>query len=309
MALFTAHSGKTLEQSHEFTKSFGGAESNFAIALARLGHSASWISRLGEDDFGHYIHKAIRAENVDTSFTQHILAERTGIYFKSLGGASHPSLVIRYYRQLSAFSNMQASDISQPFIHYLCRHEYFFVTGISLCLSESCFATIKKALQVFKTNNAKGKVVFDLNIRPKLWQGEASQAKYKEILKFADIILSGLDEAAYFGIFEKAAAIQFFREFQAKFIIIKLAANGAICYSTENNEEIHSPAFPVAKISDPVGAGDAFAAGFVSGLLEKSSVSASLRKANALANFVIQSYGDFAGLPDKNTLQAFLKNN
>ncbi|MDK2986759.1 MAG: 2-dehydro-3-deoxygluconokinase, partial [Clostridia bacterium] len=138
----------------------GGAETNVAVALIRLGHSAGWISRVGDDEFGEYIISFFRGEGVDTSQVKIDPENPTGIFFRQRWENGENENF--YYRKGSAASLLGPEDIDEE---YISRAKYLHVTGITPALSSSCFAAVEKAVQVAKEN--KVKVSFDPNIRLK----------------------------------------------------------------------------------------------------------------------------------------------
>src|SRR5690625_3544698 len=159
MILFTPTD--SLKYSQYFTKSIGGAETNVAIGLSRLGHNVGWISKVGNDQFGQSITSFVRGEGVNVDNLTVDAEANTGIYFKEIINASNVN--IQYYRKDSAASKLTPSDLDE---NYLAKSKYLFLTGITPALSDSCHQTVLKAIEIAKKN--KIKVVFDPNLRRKL---------------------------------------------------------------------------------------------------------------------------------------------
>lgn len=169
MVLLYPTSDGPMRFAQQFEKSIAGAESNVCIALSRLGHQAGWISRLGRDEFGLFVRNTIRGEGIDTSNVIFDEAEPTGVMFKEKRTGQDPQVF--YYRRGSAASRLSPNDLDPS---YLSRAKYLHLTGITPALSESCKETVFHAIDIAKDNGLT--VVFDPNIRFKLWSREGSEA-------------------------------------------------------------------------------------------------------------------------------------
>ncbi len=308
MALFTATKKTSLGQASLFKRDFGGAESNFAIALARLGFKASWYSRLGADPLGQSIHAAIAAEHVDVSHAALVPGARTGIYFKTL---TQTGVEVHYDRHHSAFSQLRAADLAANFIR---NHNVLHLTGITACLTENCFQAAEAAIAYFKAkppHNAviKPLVCFDLNIRAKLWQGKVTQKRLCALVKKSDLIMGSIDECAQLAgqnfTNAAAAAAWLSQTLGAAEVVIKLGSKGAHYFSQTTAHYL--PAFTVPVIVDPVGAGDAFAAGFIAASLTGLPIAKRLLYGNALGALVMSAHGDSTALPTQQQLKTFLE--
>ncbi|GIP53546.1 sugar kinase [Paenibacillus vini] len=297
MVLFSGDQELPLEYVHQFHKQMAGAESNVAIGLARLGHSTGWFSKLGQDAFGRYILQSVRGQGVDTSRCTYTDAAPTAVFFKERGRGGKTK--VYYYRQGSAASLMTNDDLDES---YLTQAKILHVTGITPALSESCFELTKHAMDVAKRNQVS--IVFDPNIRWKLWDRDTAKSRLLELAARADYILPGLDEGEFLTGRPRAKEIaEFFLKLGSKAVVVKLGKDGA--YYQSLTERGHVPAIPVQEI-DPVGAGDGFAAGFISGLLRNDSLAMSVTRANAVGAIVVGVQGDTEGLPNEEELQAML---
>lgn len=187
MVLFNPDSNGPIRYVQNFNKSIAGAESNVAIALARLGHEVGWFSRLGNDEFGRYIKAVIRGEGVEVSRAITDEEKSTGILFKERFIHSNPN--VYYYRKDSAASNLKPEDID---IEYIKKAKILHITGITPALSKSCRDTVLKAIDIARENGVK--VSFDPNIRLKLWDIDEATSVLLEIAQKADIIFPGIDE-------------------------------------------------------------------------------------------------------------------
>ncbi|RAK22071.1 5-dehydro-2-deoxygluconokinase [Anoxybacillus vitaminiphilus] len=299
MVLFTPDSTGLMRYANHFSRKFGGAESNFAIGLTRLGHRAGWISRVGNDEFGKAMVAFISGEGVDVSQVKVDETAPTGIYFKEFRRAN--DVRVYYYRKYSAASRMVPEDLDEG---YIAQAKYLHITGITPALSESCRETVMHGIEIARKHGVK--VVFDPNVRKKLWPEEKARKTLLEIASKADIVLPGIDEAEF--MFGQAAPEQLgkrFLEHGASLVVLKVGANGAYYFTSTESRLV--PGFPVKQVVDPVGAGDGFAAGFVSGLLDGLSFYDAVQRGNAVGAFATMVNGDVEGLPDRTELEAFLR--
>jgi 2-dehydro-3-deoxygluconokinase len=289
MVLFNPNSVGPLRFAAQFEKTIGGAESNVAIGLARLGHQVGWMSRLGDDEFGLFIRNYIRGEGVDTSHVIFDPIHPTAVFFKERQELKESK--IYYYRKSSAASYMTPEDIQEAFI---AQAKYLHLTGITPALSESCKNAVCQAIDIANKNGVK--VIFDPNIRLKLWSKEEAKKTLLDISKRTDIVMPGIEEGELLTGFTSPEDIaKSFLEQGVQCIVIKLGEKGAY-YATEEQQEYIS-GYPVKQIVDPIGAGDAFAAGFISGLLRGWSYKDSVRFANKIGAYALTVVGDVEGLP------------
>lgn len=289
MVLFVPNSIGPLRYAGQFEKTIGGAESNFAIGLSRLGHQAGWISRLGNDEFGLYVRNYIRGEGVDTSRVVFDDSHPTAVFFKERQVGQEPKVF--YYRKGAAASHMAPDDLDES---YMAQAKFLHLTGITPALGATCKDTIYRAIEIAKKHRLT--VTFDPNIRLKLWSKEEAAATLMDIAGRCDIVMPGLEEGEILTgepTPEKIAA----RLLQngAGLVVIKLGERGA--YYASAQEEAYVAGYPVKQIVDPIGAGDAFAAGFVSGLLRGWSYKEAVRLGNRIGAFALTTAGDVEGLP------------
>jgi sugar/nucleoside kinase (ribokinase family) len=299
MVLFQPEQMLPLEYIHQFPKQIGGAESNVAIGLTRLGHSVGWFSKLGEDPFGRYIHKYVRGEGVDTSSCLFTDRAQTGIFFKEKRSAEDVN--VYYYRKDSAASLMEPTDLNEQ---YISQAKILHITGITPALSDSCYKTVLAAIDIAKRN--KMTIVFDPNLRLKLWDAEKAKNVFNEIASHADVILPGLDEGQFMtGKTTVEDVADTLMGDEARTIIIKLGSKGA--YLQTKGEKTYIEGFPVHQVVDPVGAGDGFAAGIISGLLRNVPLPLVVKRANAIGAIVVGVNGDVEGLPTIKEVERFME--
>jgi 2-dehydro-3-deoxygluconokinase len=289
MVLFTPGSPGPLRFSSNFQKSIGGAESNVAVALARLGHQASWVSRLGNDEFGLYIRNFLRGEGVDTSRVVFDDAYPTAVFFKETRPARESA--VYYYRKGSAASQLCSQDIKEEWI---AGAKYLHITGITPALSESCKEAMFYSIDLAKKHGVK--IVFDPNIRLKLWSKEEARSILNDISERCDIVLPGLEEGEILtGQTDPARIAHFFLEKGVDLAVVKIGEKGAY-FATHNEEGIVS-GNKVDKVIDPIGAGDGFAAGFLSGLLRGWSIRSAVELGNQVGSYAVTVSGDVEGYP------------
>jgi 2-dehydro-3-deoxygluconokinase len=299
MALFTPNEEGMLRHAHSFSLKFGGAESNVAIGLSRLGHRSRWLSRLGEDEFGDAMLSFIRGEGVDVSYVTRDPNAPTGVFFKEFRRLKDTR--VYYYRKDSAASRMDAGWLSEESIS---DAEYLHLTGITPGLSPSCREMFEKAIRIAKGNGTK--IVFDPNLRLKIWRDEAEARQFlKKYASESDIVLPGISEAEFlFGTFSPEEYVEKFHDLGIETVIMKLGKEGSLISSSGLMKKI--PGFTVERVIDPVGAGDAFAAGVLSGLLDGKTLEEAALQGNAMGAMVTMVNGDAEGLPTRSDLASFM---
>jgi 2-dehydro-3-deoxygluconokinase len=298
MVLFTPDSTGSMRYAANFSRKFGGAESNFAIGLARLGYRVGWFSRVGDDEFGKAVLSFIRGESVDVSRVITDASAPTGLYFKELKNSQDTN--VYYYRKDSAASRMSKEDLDR---NYLAQAKYLFISGITPALSESCEEMVFEAIAIAKKNGLK--IVFDPNLRRKLWPEHKAREVLLKIASCADIVLPGISEGQFlFGESNPLLLGQKFLDLGASLVVIKLGEKGAVYFTREKHEFV--PGYDVEQVVDPIGAGDGFAAGFVSGLLDGLDIYHSVQRANGVGAMITMVSGDVEGLPERPDLEKFM---
>ena len=190
MVQLNAFTSGPLRYVNYFEKHAAGTESNFAIGIVRMGYSAGWISRLGNDEFGRYILNFIRGEGVDVSRVVFDSEAPTGIYFIQRDYPVPGKSVIYYYRKGSAASRLKPEDVD---VEYIASAKIFHTTGITLALSESCREAALKAIE--SARNGDTEVSFDTNIRLKLWSPEEARKVIMNYIGLCDIIFTDPQDA------------------------------------------------------------------------------------------------------------------
>ena len=301
MVMFAPEEAGRLRYIENYRKKIAGAESNVAITVSRLGRHAGFISALGDDEFGRFIYGELMSEGVDVSQIRFDAGHATGIMFKQIHMQRETS--VYYYRANSAASHMTPDIVHDSYFHD-CK--LLHITGITPALSSDCRDTLWQAIHTARSHGAR--ISFDPNLRLKLWSAEEAKPVLIQLVQAADIVLPGLDECnlLYGTDTPEGHADRLLRE-GASIAVIKLGNKGAFVASRKG--AFHAAPYPVAQILDPIGAGDAFAAGFLTGLLEGQTLQESARMANAMGALALASYDDYQSLPDRRELAALLHRN
>jgi len=282
MALLDPLEDGPLRLGMPLTLRFAGAESNFAIALARLGIDVTWVSRLGRDPFGDMILAAVAGEGVETRWVQRDDVP-TGLFCKwRSDGRSH----VAYRRAGSAASRLRAGDVPDDALDGV---RLVHLTGITMAISETARELV---LDVARRARERGAtVVFDPNFRPALPDTpEAAAARQRPVLEHVDWYLCGEAEAELLWRGGEIPVPS----------VIRVGARGAIV------DGIEVPPLRTASVVDEVGAGDAFAAGFAYGLLHGWGSAACPRAGNVIAAGALAGTGDWETLPRLEDVQAEL---
>jgi 2-dehydro-3-deoxygluconokinase len=287
MALVAAPEIGLLRHATSLRLSCGGAESNLAIGVSRLGHAASWVGRVGDDEFGVMVRRMLAAEGVDGRVRVDPGAP-TGLMvkYRRTGAVTQ----VQYYRKGSAGSRLQPADVDAELVR---RARILHVTGITPALSDSARQAVRYAVEVAR---AAGVLVsFDLNYRRLLWSPEEAGPVLAELVRQADIVFATEPEARLVARGESPAALgRAIRSLGPKQVLVKLGALGAV--AVLGDEVVDVPAIPVTEV-DPVGAGDAFAAGYLSQLLEGGTPTECLETGALAGAYTVTVPGDWEGLP------------
>ena len=275
MALLDPVEDGPLELGRALTLRVAGAESNFAIALARLGVDVAWVSRVGDDRFGELVREALSGEGVDLRWVQTTPGLPTGAFFKWRdGGRSHNA----YYRRGSAARTLTPADVPDEALDGV---DLVHLTGITLALGDGPRALVADVAR--RARDRGSLVTFDPNFRPALWESSAAAAAAQaEVLPHVDWYLCGLEEGR--GLFE------------TEDVATAALAAGA--------RDVHVRGYDRTDVEvvDEVGAGDAFAAGFALGLLEGRDLDDRVRIGNVVASGALRGTGDWETLPRRDEL-------
>lgn len=286
-----------MAEGHDFVVSAGGAESNVARYLAALGIPSAWLGRVGDDGLGHMVVGALEQAGVTTDAVAVDSTRRTGLYVKERTPAGTTA---RYYRSGSAASAMGPDDLN----HALVRQApVVHCSGITSALSPSCLALMR---HLVGSPRSERWVSFDANWRPSIWASpQTGRDITAELARSADLVFVGRDEAA--ALWDIDDPLQIYRFLDApQVLVVKDAANGATLITEDRT--IWEPA-PTVEVVEPVGAGDAFAAGTIAGLLAGLDASAVLKLGHAVAATALATTADVGDMQTVKSLYSFLRTN
>jgi 2-dehydro-3-deoxygluconokinase len=257
-----------------------------------------YISRVGQDSFGRHLLGVLKRENIDHRHVAVDAGQPTGFMLKSRSDdGSDPQ--IGYFRRGSAASRMHASEL-QPDYCASARHLHLtgIFAGVSPSTRELVFDLAARARQAGQS------ISFDPNLRPALWPSQAVMIDcMNRLAALSDWVLPGLEEGRLLtGQHSPQGIAGFYLARGAQGVVIKLGAEGA--YYATATERGQVPGIKVARVVGTVGAGDGFAAGVVSGVLEGLSPAAATARGNAIGARVVQFPGDCDGLPTRAELEA-----
>jgi len=298
MTLFTPLREQSLEFSDLVNRSFGGAESNVAIGLARMGVRVSWFGQLGDEPQGRYILKRIRGENVDVSHARLVSTANTGLMMRhKVAGREE----VFYYRKHSAASQMRPEDLDEAFIG---QASILHITGITPALSDSCRATVRAAVEMAKRQGVK--VSFDPNLRLKLWTIEEAREVLLPLAEQADYFLPGMDELKL--LYDETDEEQVLGRVQRLSALTVIKGVGSSNVIVHQGSRTPVPYRKLDHVVDTIGAGDAFAAGFLAGIVKGYTPEQAVQMGNLSASFVIQGHGDWELTPTWNQLEQMMRN-
>lgn len=255
-----------LEQSADLGFGIAGAESNVAIAASRLGLRCGWISKLARNPLGEKIEREIRVHGVDTSHVVWTDQGRVGTFYIEFGSPPRATHVL-YDRANSAASTLRPEEVDW---NYVRAASWFHTTGITCALSRSCLATVLRGIE--EAHRGKTLVSFEINYREKLWTLAQCRSTLLKVIPGVDLIISSAEDVKrVFGMKGEGLVLaeRVRRKFGARRILITCGSQGAVGFDHEgSHHELSFERFPISVV-DRIGAGDAFTAGFLAGLIEK----------------------------------------
>jgi 2-dehydro-3-deoxygluconokinase len=300
---------RRLEQARSLDVQVGGAELNTAVALARLGRSTAWVSRLTDNPLGRLIANHAREAGVSTEHVVWTGADRVGLYFLEFGAAPRASSVL-YDRKGAAIANLTPGTV--PWARVFAGARWFHVTGITPGLSALAADTTRESLQAARAAGVQTSV--DLNYRVKLWTPEQAGKVMAELMPLTDVLITTEEDTErVFGIKGKDyadVAAQTARRFGLKIVAITLRENPLVwknqwtAIAFQDGKLFKTRTYEV-EIVDRLGAGDCFAAGLIHGQLD-GDVQKGLDYGVAASALKHSIPGDFAWLT-RDEVEALLK--
>lgn len=302
MAVFAStDEDQSLADATNFKKFVAGAELNVAIGVQRLEHQSQYISAVGNDPLGEFIINAIQENGIDSSLIDLDSKFWTGFYLKQRVTKGDPSTF--YFRKNSAAANFNQSILDKiDFNNLRIAH----LSGIFAAISQTSLEALKHLNQLLLKNEIR--VTFDPNLRPALWDTQEEMVKItNEFAKDANIVLPGVNEGEILMGSRDPEKIADFYLNQSQItdtVIVKIGPAGAFIKYRNGNTSLVS-GYKVDKVIDTVGAGDGFAVGLISGLLEDLSIEEAVKRGCAVGALAVMSPGDNDGYPTPAELDNF----
>ncbi|GAB3473842.1 sugar kinase [Nocardiopsis coralliicola] len=282
MLLLTPPDATPLDHADALGTGIAGAESNVACGLAALGHRAAWVSRVGDDPFGRMVTRTLHERGVDVSGVHADAHRPTGLMAKDPAPAGSG---VHYYRTGSAASSMGPELAGHPLVR---SARTVHLSGITPALSPGADALTERLL-----TDPELSVSFDVNHRPRLWAPGAAAPRLLTLAGLADIVLVGRDEAQALWGTSTAQDVRALLPDVGR-LVVKDAEHGATEF--HGGAAVHVPA-PAVEVVEPVGAGDAFAAGYLSAVFRGLPAPARLRLGHLCAGSALRVTGDLAPPP------------
>jgi sugar/nucleoside kinase (ribokinase family) len=274
-----------------------GAPAIAADAVSRLGGWAGFIGAVGDDDFGRCVIRRLEADGVDVRFLRRVSDATTAMAFVTYFRDGSRRFLF-HLRQSAA----TAMDTDQVDNGYLADVAYLHLSGSTLAMSErlrqTCLALADRVL------STGGRLSFDPNFRPELLPAEEARKAYRPFVERASVLLPSGQEACWLAAQgDPTVACRTLLEMGPSLVVLKQGTGGATAFSRERT--IHVPGYAVEEV-DPTGAGDCFAAGLLTALVEGLDLETALRLANGARALAVTRRGPMEGTPTRQALEEFL---
>lgn len=304
LIVFSNSSHEGIMYERQFQADVAGAELNTAVGLARLGVFATFSAAVGDDPFGAFILRELRAEGIDTTPVSLVQGASTGVFFKMPMGLDGDPRV-EYYRSQSAMAlgNYSAEECI-PLINS-GNVGWVHTTGITRMVSKS---TRIETDRILKTAMDRRVVIsFDINIRLKLGNLSLWRQNLQEVLPFTTWVFMGDSEAKQ--VYDTEDVTQVYEHilgsgFNGRGLVIKQGASGSTAITEEGI--YHMEAFPIRHIVDTVGAGDGYNAGFIAGINAGWGIHQAMKLGSIIGAYAVSSRGDSSGYPSWNVVKKHL---
>ena len=299
MGLLIAQTEGSLDSVKGYDLAVAGAEFNVAVGAARLEHKVTYMTKLGDDPFGKLIVNVLNENNIGSEFVTFSKERPTGFMLKGRTSEGDPDIF--YFRKNSAASTLSAADVEKiDLSQYTNIHLTGILPALSECAKEATFALMQKA-------KAQGLFIsFDPNLRPQLWHSQEDMIEtINKLSSYADLVLPGENEGKILVGTKDAKAInEFYLKNGAGICVTKCSSKGAYV-STDKGENYMVDGYTVKKVVDTVGAGDGFATGVITGLMEGLPLDKAVKRGTAIGAIQVMSRGDNEGLPTREELANF----
>ncbi|CAD5192718.1 unnamed protein product [Musa acuminata subsp. malaccensis] len=301
-----SEAGVSLAEASSFLKAPGGAPANVAIAVARLGGRAAFVSKLGDDEFGHMLAAILREKGVSDAGVVFDAGARTALAFVTLRADGEREFM--FYRNPSADMLLTAAELNVDLI----RNGAIFHYGSISLIAEPCRSAHLKAMELAKESGAL--LSYDPNLRLPLWPSpEEARKQILSIWDKADIVkVSGAELEFLTGhdSVEDEVALRLWRP-SLKLLLVTLGDKGCKYFTKDFRGIVGS--FTVKQV-DTTGAGDAFVGALLQGIIEDQSALQDekklrqvLRFANACGAITATKKGAIPSLPSASEVMEFLE--
>lgn len=291
LAVFIPTDAPVLGSARSYRRTVAGSESNVAVGVSRLGLPARFITVVGEDGLGDAVEETLIEWGLDAQVGRS--RRPTGVLVRELGTGAPMGAV--HLRTDSAATELSPDLVDQAWSDDAAAA---FVTGITAVRSPSALEAVKRTVELARDSGAL--VVVDPNFRPRLANGEAFEAALSTLRGHVDVAIGDAGELALLSGTSPTDAVSTLLASGCRLVITKLGAFGAVATDGVSNFAVASGA---TSVIDTVGAGDAFAAGIIVGLIEGADVPTTLNLATAVAARVVSTIGDVEGLPLRRELR------
>lgn len=273
--------------------SIAGSETNVAIAMARLGHSAAWLGCVGTDAFGDGVLRILRGELVNTDHVERRPLP-TGLLVSKPAGLG--TKTVDYHRSGSAGREVSHTQVTSAFT---LQPKFFHVSGITPAIGAQMASVTDAALSAARASGAT--ISFDINHRSRLWDDQTARPTLHSFAVRADIVIGGSSELLLItGTTDVADATTALLAAGVREVVWKEADSASV---TTAAGCVQVPGLKT-QVVDTIGAGDAFTAGYLSGHLDGLAPQARLQRAHLMGAFVVSQLGDWEGLPSRAQLDA-----
>lgn len=292
MLMFVPEAPDRLSEATRYIPTAAGAESNVASWAASLGASAAWVSRVGDDPFGRFVRGQVARHAVDIEHVVVDSSRRTGMAVKEV---LEERTEVHYYRQNSAASALSAADADRV---RCLRPRILHLTGITAALSSSCCGFVQSLIEEPPDGTL---LSFDVNWRPSLW-ADGDRSVLLELAGRCDVVFVGEDEAAAAWDVHTVEAVRALLP-DVPTLVVKQGARGARVFAKSSEYQVSALSVDVV---EAVGAGDAFAAGFLVGMLRGQAPERAARLGTLTASSALRSVADVAAFPQGISVSALL---
>lgn len=269
---------------------FAGDTFNTAVYMARVDVDIDYVTLLGEDPYSERILQLAHAEGVGTDMIKTMPDRQPGMYL--IRNAPDGEREFYYWRKEARarelFAEKQCTD---ELIKELKKCEYVYLSGITLAIiSDHSRMVLFRFLKEYRKQG--GKVCFDINYRPRLWEDEQDKAQYVmcEMMEQTDMALLTLDdEELLWGDGSVEATIERYKDFGIAELVLKRGADEVVV--VVNGERLSVPVAKVDGVVDTTGAGDSFNAGYMSARVKGLSYEQAALHGIHVASIVIRHRG------------------